>query len=115
MNELRVYHNPRCSKSRQALQYLDAKALNYEVRKYLDEPLTRLEIKTLLKKIGISADALLRKGEKFYKENLKGKEWSEDEIIDFMIKEPKLIERPIIELGENAVIGRPTEAIDKLL
>ncbi len=115
MNQLRVYHNPRCSKSRQALQYLDAKGLTYEVTKYLEETLTKSEIKILLNKIGISADELLRKGEKFYKENVKGKEWSEDEIIDFMLEEPKLIERPIIELGENAVIGRPTEAIDKLL
>lgn len=115
MNQLKVYHNPRCSKSRQALQYLDEKGLAYEVKKYLDEPLTKSEIKTLLNKIGIPADELLRKGEKFYKENLKGKEWSEEEIIDFMLREPKLIERPIIERGEQAVIGRPTEAINKLL
>lgn len=115
MNQLKVYHNQRCSKSRQALQYLDAKGLAYDVQKYLDDPLTKSEIKMLLRKIGISAEKLLRKGEKFYKENLKGKEWSEDEIIDFMLEEPKLIERPIIELGDNAVIGRPTEEIDKLL
>lgn len=112
---MKVYHNPRCSKSRLALSYLDDKGIPYEVVKYLNEPFSKNSLKELILKIGINADELLRKNEKFYKEEMKGKELSEEEIIDFMLKEPKLIERPIIEDEHRAIIGRPVEAIDQLL
>lgn len=115
MKKLRVYHNPRCSKSRQALAYMDEKGLTYDVVRYLDNPLSKEDLLALIAKIGISADALLRKNEQFFKANMKGLKLTSDEIVDYMLKEPKLIERPIIESAKKAVIGRPAEAIDELL
>jgi arsenate reductase len=115
MKKLKVYHNPRCSKSRQALAYMDEKGLTYDIVRYLDHPLSKEDLTVLLAKIGVHADGLLRKNEQFYKANMKGLNLTSDQILDYMLEEPKLIERPIIESAEKAVIGRPTEAIDELL
>ena len=112
---MKIYHNPRCSKSRQAIAYLDEKGLSYEIVKYMDNPFSKSELRDLLDKIGIGPAELLRKNEKFYKDQIKGGDWTEDQLVDFMLIEPKLIERPIVEKGEKAVIGRPTESIDSLL
>jgi arsenate reductase len=109
-----VYHNPRCTKSRNALAYLDEKGAQYEVIEYLKELPTKAEMKDVLSKLNMSAEELLRKNEAVFKENFKGKELSEDEWIDAMISNPKLIERPIVILGEKAVVARPTENIDQL-
>lgn len=114
MATYKVYHNPRCTKSRQALQYLDEKGATYETIEYLKEIPTKSEMKAVLKKLGISAESLLRKNEADYKENFKGKDLSEDEWIDAMLQYPKLIERPIVIKGDKAVVARPTEEIDSL-
>ena len=113
-NTYTVYHNNRCSKSRCALEYLDEQKSAYEVVEYLKEPLSADQLKELLTQLGIPAADLIRKGESDFKENFKGKELSENQWIDAMVKYPKLIERPIIVKNGKAVIGRPTERIEEL-
>ncbi|PHR46083.1 MAG: arsenate reductase (glutaredoxin) [Fluviicola sp.] len=110
-----IYHNPRCSKSRQTLQLLEENGVSPEVVLYLEDVPSKSDLKNILKKLEISAEKLIRKGEKDYKENFKGKSLSEDEWIDAMIKFPKLIERPIFVKGNKAVIGRPPENILDIL
>jgi len=108
----KIYHNPRCSKSRNTLAILDEKGVNYDVIQYLDTPPNKAELKELLNELGISARELLRTGEAEYKElNLKNESLSEDEIIDAMINHPKLIERPIVRTVKGTVIGRPPENV----
>lgn len=112
---IQVYHNPRCTKSRQALAYLDEKGKEYEVIEYMNEPLTHDEIEGLLEKLDMSAEELVRKNEDIWKSEFKDKELDEDELMFAMIEYPKLMQRPIIVNGDKAVIGRPTEDIDKVL
>ena len=114
MAKYTVYHNPRCSKSRLALQYLDEKGASYETIEYLKDLPSKGELKAVLKKLGISAESLIRKNEADYKDNFKGKEMSEDQWINAMLKYPKLIERPIVIKGDKAVVARPAEEIDSL-
>lgn len=109
-----VYHNSRCSKSRCALQYIEKQGDTYDIVDYLNISPKAEELKELLKKLEIKAENLIRKGEVEFKDNYKGKVLSETEWIAAMVKYPKLIERPIIILGDKAVIGRPTEKIDEL-
>ena len=112
---MKIYHNPRCSKSRQTLSLIEEKGTNVEVVEYLKNIPTKEELKDILKKLNISAEKLLRKGEADYKENYKGKELSDDEWIEAMIKFPKLIERPIVVKDNKAVLGRPPENVLDLL
>lgn len=112
---MKIWHNNRCSKSRNAIQLLDEKKADYEVFYYLETPPNEKQIKELLSKLGMKAEDLIRKGEKDYKENFKGKELSEKEWISAMAKYPKLIERPILVKGDKAVVGRPTENLLELL
>ena len=114
MKTYKVYHNPRCSKSRLALTYIEDKGDQAEVIEYLKDIPGKKELKELIKMLGIPAEELLRKGEQDYKDHFKGKKLTEDEWIDAMIKYPKLIERPIIVLNNKAVIGRPAERILEL-
>ena len=111
---MKIYHNPRCRKSREGVQYLIDKKLNFEIIDYLKEGVSENDIKSILNKLKISAINLVRKNEKIWKENYKGKELKEEEIISILCKEPKLIERPIIVYKNKAVIGRPKENIEKL-
>ena len=112
---MKIYHNPRCTKSRQALALLEENDVKPEIILYLDKPPTKTALKKILKMLGIKPEQLLRKGEAIYKENYKGKELTDAEWIDAMIAHPKLIERPIIVNGDKAVIGRPTENVLDLL
>lgn len=112
---IKVYHNPRCSKSRCALDYLNEKGIQFEVIEYMNSPLNKKELSNVLNKLGISAEDLLRKNEADYKENFKGKTLANEEWIDAMIKFPKLIERPIVINQDKAVVARPTEKIDEIL
>jgi arsenate reductase len=111
---MKIYHNPRCRKSREGVQYLIDKKLNFQIIDYLKEGVSENDIKSILNKLKISAINLVRKNEKIWKENFKGKELKEEEIISILCKEPKLIERPIIVYKNKAVIGRPKENIEKL-
>ena len=115
MKTLKIYHNPRCSKSRQTLQILEEKGADIEIIEYLKDVPTKKELKKVLKLLGLNASDILRKGEAIYKENFKGKEFSNDEWIDIMLENPKLIERPIVFDGKKAVIGRPPENVLELL
>jgi len=110
MSKITIIHNPRCSKSREALSLLEGKD-NVEVVEYLKDGLTTEQLKEILKKLNISAFDLLRKGENDYKEQIKGKELTEDEVVDLMVQYPKLIERPIIIQNDKAIIGRPPSLV----
>lgn len=108
---IKIYHNPRCTKSRQGLALLEAEAKDFEVIKYLDAPLSADELKGIITKLGIAPIALIRKNEAIWKSDYKGKDLSDDQLVAAMVTHPKLIERPIIINGDKAVIGRPTEQI----
>ena len=108
---MKYYHNPRCSKSRIGLQLLQDRNIDVEVIEYLKDVPTINELQELIKLIGISPENLLRKGEQAYKDNLKGKNLSDQEILEAMVRFPKLIERPILISSNKAVIGRPPEKI----
>lgn len=112
---MKIYHNPRCSKSRQGLAILEASGADFEVVKYLDHPPTFQELTEILGLLGITPIDLVRKNEAIWKEHFKGKELSYDEIITAMIENPKLIERPIVINNGRAVIGRPPEDIETIL
>ncbi len=112
---IKIYHNSRCSKSRNSLNLLNENNLKFEVVEYLKTPLNKKELIELISKLGIQAKDLIRKGEKDFKENFKGKELSEDQWVDAMIQFPKLIERPIVEKDDKAVIGRPIENVIELI
>ncbi|MCP3752250.1 arsenate reductase (glutaredoxin) [Pseudomonas sp. SBB6] len=116
MTDLTLYHNPRCSKSRGALELLEARGLAPTVVRYLETPPTAGELKALLGKLNISARQLLRSGEDEYKTlNLADASLSEVQLIDAMVQYPKLIERPILIAGDKAVIGRPPEKVLEIL
>ncbi len=110
-----VYHNSRCTKSREGLEKVKNSGKEFEVREYIKDPLTEKELSVLLDKLNISPIQLVRKNEKIWKEEYKGKDLSDKELILVMVKHPKLIERPILENGKKAVIGRPPSEIEKVL
>ncbi len=113
---VQIYHNPRCSKSRQTLALLEENGVQPEVILYLESTPDAKTINTLLKKLGISARELLRKGEDAYKElNLKDVNLEDTFLIEKMTEYPKLIERPIVVKGDKAVLGRPPENVLKLV
>lgn len=112
---IKIYHNPRCTKSRQGLALLDEKNVSYEVFKYLDTPLDNKELSEIIEKLGIPPIELIRKNEAIWKSDFKGKDLTDEELIEAMVKHPKLIERPIVINGRNAVIGRPTAKILEIL
>lgn len=115
MSQVTIYHNPRCSKSRQALELLKQNDIEPEVVEYLKTPPNAAELKDILEKLGLSADQLMRKKEDIYKElGLAGIN-NEDELITAMVNNPKLIERPIVIQGNKAAIGRPPEAVLDIL
>ncbi|WP_405605282.1 arsenate reductase (glutaredoxin) [Polaribacter sp. Asnod1-A03] len=112
---IKIYHNPRCSKSRQGVAFLENTGKEFEIVKYLDVIPTEKDLSEIIKKLGSTPIQLVRKNEKIWKENYKGKELSDSEIVTAMIENPKLIERPIIINNNKAVIGRPTENIDSII
>ena len=116
MTELTLYHNPRCSKSRGALELLEARGLTPTIVRYLETPPSAAELRALLAKLGLSARQLLRSGEDEYKAlNLDDASLSEEQLIAAMVAHPKLIERPILIAGDKAVVGRPPEKILEIL
>ncbi|BBR52779.1 MULTISPECIES: arsenate reductase (glutaredoxin) [Pseudomonas] len=116
MTDLTLYHNPRCSKSRGALELLEARGLAPTIVRYLDTPPDAVTLKTLLGKLGIAPRQLLRTGEEEYKAlDLANPALSDAQLIDAMVQHPKLIERPILVAGDKAVIGRPPEKVLEIL
>lgn len=112
---MKIYHNPRCSKSRQTLQLIKDANTDVEIIEYLNAIPTKDDLKDILGKLNLNAVDILRKGEADYKENFKGKDLSNEEWIDAMIKYPKLIERPIVVKGNKAILGRPPENVLELI
>lgn len=113
---LTIYHNPRCSKSRASLSMLEEKGLNPTIIKYLETPPDRQELTEILDKLGIPAEQLVRKGEALFKElGLEDKTLSNDEWIELLVQNPRLIERPIVVHNNKAAIGRPIERVIEIL
>lgn len=106
---IQIYHNSRCGKSRCALDLLENSGKEFEVIKYLENTPSAEELKSILKKLNISAIELVRKGETIWKEQFKDQELSEEALIEVMVANPILIERPIIVNGDKAIIARPPE------
>ena len=110
-----IWHNPRCSKSRAGLKYLEEKGIEHEVVRYLDTPPSAEELTEVLQKLGMSPRELMRTKETIYRE-LGLKEVTDDAaLIAAMAEHPKLIERPVVIRGDKAVVARPAEKIDEVL
>jgi arsenate reductase len=111
-----IYHNPRCTKSRQTLALLEKRGIKPKVIEYLVTPPTEAELKRLLKLLGIAPRALLRTKEEEYKQaKLDRPDITDTEIIHAMTKYPRLMERPIVVVGNKAVLGRPPENVLKII
>jgi len=111
-----IYHNPRCSKSRQTLALLEEKGAAPKIVDYLKTPPSAAELKAILKKLGLKPRDIVRKGEARYAElELKERTVSDDELIELMVENPILIERPIVVAGGKAAIGRPPETVLTIL
>ena len=116
MSAFKIFHNSRCSKSRQALQILQDSNCDIEIINYLETDLDVSLIKDILKKLSLKPRDILRTSEQDYKDNnLKEDDFSDDDLIDYMIKHTKLIERPIVIKGHRAVLGRPPENVLELI
>lgn len=112
---IKIYHNPRCQKSRQTLKILEESGKDVEVVEYLKTPPDAIEIRDVVEKLGVPVTYIIRKGEKVFKEEFKGKDIPEDDWFSILAENPILIERPIVVKGEKAVVGRPPENVEKLL
>ena len=112
---MKIYHNPRCTKSRQALALLQENGVEPQVVEYLKDLLTKEGLSELIGFLGIEPLALVRKNEPVWKEQFKGKELSDKEVIKAMVENPKLIERPIVVKQKKAVLGRPPENVLQLI
>lgn len=112
---IKIYHNPRCSKSRETLELLREKGIEPEITEYQKEHPDKAELKAILKKLGIPAIELVRKNEDIFKEKFKGKELSEEQWIEALVEYPVLMERPVVVKDNKAVIGRPPEKVLELL
>jgi arsenate reductase len=112
---IKIYHNPRCRKSREGLAIIEKSNKEFEIVRYLDDIPSVETLTEIIKLLGITPIQLVRKTESIWKENYKGKELSDSEIIEAMIANPKLIERPIVISNNKAVIGRPPENIIRII
>ena len=112
---IKIYHNPRCRKSREGLQLLEKYGKKFQIIKYLEDIPTQKELNDIIIKLGVSPIQLVRKNEIIWKEKFKAKELSEQELVKAMVDYPKLIERPIVVHNHKAIIGRPSEKILTIL
>jgi arsenate reductase (glutaredoxin) len=112
---MKIYHNPRCRKSREALELLTKNGAKLEVIDYLNTPPSEQELREILAYLGVSPEEIVRKGEPEYKENFKGKTLNDEQWIKALIDYPKLMERPIVVKNKKAVVGRPPENVLRLL
>ncbi|SEH98461.1 arsenate reductase [Paenimyroides aquimaris] len=112
---IKIYHNPRCSKSREGLCTLQDLNQKVEIINYIENPLTFNELKRLIALLKIKPIELVRTKESIWKEQFKDKNLTDEEIIEAMVTHPKLIERPIVVNGNKAVIARPIEKIDEII
>ena len=114
MSEVIIYHNGECSKSQSALSILEQLGIPHSIRYYISEPLSRDELESLLKKLDMKAEELVRKSEDLFKENYQDKELSNDEWINILTDNPILIERPMVERNGKAIVARPPERVREL-
>lgn len=110
-----IYHNPRCSKSRQTLALIEEKGIQPEIVLYLETPPSVETLQDILTKLGKKPEELMRKGEQEFKDHFKGQELSEQEQIERMVQYPKVIERPVVVTQEAARVGRPPESVLEIL
>jgi len=108
---MKIFHNPRCRKSRETLAILQDKNIDVEIVEYLNTPPNKAELSAIVNMLGIKPHDLIRTGEDIYKTEFKGKTLSDDAWLNAMLAHPKLIERPIVVSGNKAVIGRPPEKV----
>lgn len=112
---MKLYHNPRCSKSREGLAILKDRNLDFEIVEYLKVPLNRKELSDIIKKLNIAPIDLVRKNESIWKEKYKGQNLDNEQVLNAMVEHPKLIERPILVNENLAVIGRPPEQLISII
>lgn len=113
---LHIYHNPRCSKSRAGLKYLESKTSDFKIIKYLtEEPFTKSSLTRIVTKLNNPVEDIIRTQENIYKKQYKGKNLSKDEWITTLVNNPRLIARPLVEGNKKAVLGNPPENIDELI
>lgn len=111
-----IYHNPRCSKSREAVRILEQAGKTFEIKKYMDlHKLTQNQLQEIIDKLDVEPIELVRKNEKIWRDNYSSKELDDDELILLMIEEPRLMERPIVVRGNKAVVGRPPQKVEELI
>jgi arsenate reductase (glutaredoxin) len=110
-----IYHNPHCGKSRGALAIIAENGIEPAIIEYLKAPPAKEELRAILKKLGMKAEQIVRKGEPVFKEMFSGKSLTDDQWLDALVKNPILIERPIVVRGAKAIIGRPPEKVRELL
>lgn len=110
-----ILHNNRCGKSRAALQLLESKGIDFETRLYLENPLSEVEIEDLLEKLELSADDLIRKNEELWKEKFSSVSYSQQGLISILANYPKLLQRPIVIIGNKAIIARDLEKLEQFL
>ncbi len=111
---IKIYHNPRCKKSRAGLEYLKSKGVDFEIIEYLKNPITEDEFKDILMKLNLRPLDMIRTQEDIYKKQFKGKNFTDDEWVKIMVENPKLIKRPIVVKDYKAVWADPPENMDEL-
>ena len=112
---IKIYHNPRCRKSRETLEIVRQAGHEPEIIEYLQTPPSEIELKDMLRKMNKKPEEIIRKGEDIFKSNYKGKSFSDDEWINILVENPKLIERPIVVNGDKVALGRPPENVKNIL
>lgn len=112
---MKIYHNPRCRKSRAGLAYLEERGIDFEIIDYIKNPLSEAELDALITSTGLETEALVRKQEDHYKQNLKGKNLTHKQWIKELAMHPKLLQRPIVASGNKAVLANPPENINELI
>ena len=112
---IKIYHNNRCSKSREGKQIIEDSGKDFEVVEYMKAPISKNDLESIIQKLGIRPLDLVRKKEKAWKENFEDRDLSDEEIIQAMIEHPALMERPIVINGRKAVVGRPPVLIKDIL
>ncbi len=114
-NKIQILYNPRCSKCREALVFLEGESCEIEIVEYLKDTLTKKELKNILSKLGLKAFDIVRQKEELFIKKFKGKKFTNEEWIQLLLENPTLIERPIVIDGYKAIIGRPPELVIDLV
>lgn len=115
MSKITIYHNGECSKSKGALELLQDASAVFDVRWYLADPLTKEELRALLVKLNMQPSEIIRKGEPLYKELFEDRQLTEEQWLDALIEHPVLLERPIVEKGDKAIVARPPDKVNEFI